>query len=119
MNKTELKNIMKELSKDEYRVFSLIGVGEENKTYKSALINYTGFAERKIREIVKSLRFKGIPVCSQVGNRGGYWIEWNKKNFGRFVYEMKNEIEGYKKSLDKMIEIYKSLKGKDSNELFI
>ena len=119
MNKSELKDLVNTFSKDEYRVFSLIGVGEENRTYKSALTSYTGFSVRKIKEIIKSLRYKGIPVCSQVQNGGGYWIEWNKKNFGRFVYEMKNEVEGYKKSLDKMIEIYKSLKGKDSNELFL
>ena len=119
MTQKELNKIIENLTYNEYRVYSILEEGEDCKRTKADIANYTNFDVRTIKTIVKNLRLKGLPICSQTGFGGGYWIEWNKKRFGQFVAEQKIEVEGYLKSLDNLIVIYKSLKGKDSNELFI
>jgi hypothetical protein len=119
MNKRELQKITKTFTDEEIIIYNVLKEGYENRVSKGFIEGVTGIKERKFKEILKSLRFKGIPICSQIQNGGGYWIEWNKKEFGKFVYSQKIELEGYKKSLTKLIEIYKSLRGKDSNELFV
>lgn len=119
MNKKELQKIIKNLNEEETIIYNILKEGYENRISKGFVAGMTGIKERKFKSIIKSLRFKGVPVCSQTTRGGGYWIEWDKKNFGKFVFEQKIEVEGYQKSLNKLIDIYKSLRGKDSNELFI
>lgn len=119
MNKKELQKIIKNLNNEEIIIYNILKEGYENRISKSYVRAMTGIKERQFKSIIKSLRFKNIPVCSQTTRGGGYWIEWDKKNFGKFVFEQKIQVEGYEKSLDNLIAIYKSLKGKDSNELFI
>ena len=119
MNKKELQKIINDFTDEELIIYNVLKEGYDNRVSKGFIEGITGIKERQFKSIVKSLRQHGIPVCSQVQNGGGYWIEWNKKEFGKFVYQMKIELEGYSKSIDKLIDIYKSLRGKDSNELFI
>lgn len=119
MNKRELQKTIKTFTDEEIIIYNLLKEGYENRITKTEIENMSGIKERKFKEIVKLLRYKGIPICSQIINGGGYWIEWDKHTFGKFVYSQKIELEGYEKSLKKLIDIYKSLKGKDSNELFI
>ena len=116
--KKELFNLEK-LTYDEFCVYNVIGKSKDNLSTKSYISNLTGYKEREIKSIIHSLREKGIPVCSQVTNGGGYWIETDKAEFGRFVAQQKIQVEGYIKALETMIDIYKSLEGDDSNELFI
>lgn len=119
MTQKELNKILSNLTEEEAHVYNHLGNSYENRSSKRFVCSMTGYSTRKFRDLVRSLRFKGLPVCSQVSNGGGYWLEWNKKEFGKFVFQQKTEVEGYQKSLNKLIEIYKSLKGKDPNELFI
>lgn len=119
MTKKQFEKIIKSLTDDEIIIYNLLKEGYDNRISKNFIEGMSGIKERQFKKILKSLRYKGIPICSQTTNGGGYWIEWNKKRFGRFVYEQQTELEGYKKSLQNLIDIYKSLKGKDSNELFI
>lgn len=119
MTKKQLEKITKTFNDEEIIIYNLLKEGYENRISKGFIEGMTGIKERQFKVILKSLRYKGIPICSQATNGGGYWIEWDKKRFGQFVYEQKIELEGYQKSLQNLIDIYKSLKGKDSNELFI
>lgn len=119
MLKKEKQTLISKLDYAEYRVCSLLSEERDNAKSKSYLTGLTGYSEREIKEIIRKIRLKGIPVCSQVSNGGGYWLEWNKKEFGRFVAQQKIEVEGYQKTLLNLIDIYKSLKGDDDNDLFV
>ena len=119
MLKKDKQALISKLEYEEYTVFKLLAEDRTNVRSKSYLTGMTGYSERELKTIIRKIRLKGIPVCSQVSNGGGYWIEWDKKEFGRFVAQQKIEVEGYQKSLNNLIDIYKSLKGDDDNELFI
>ena len=113
----ELFNV-NEFSYEEFTLFKVISRDREVPSSKNYINSLTGFRERKIKELVKQLRSKGVPVCSQVTNGGGYWIEFDKKEFGRFVAQQKIELHGYIKSYQTMRHIYDRLDGEDENGLF-
>lgn len=119
MLKKEKLALISKLEYNEYTVCKLLAEDRADARSKSYLMSMTGYSERELKEVIRKIRLKGIPVCSQVSNGGGYWLEWDKKEFGRFVAQQKIEVEGYQKSLQNLIDIYKSLKGDDDNELFV
>lgn len=119
ISKKDKQSLITKLEYEEYTVFKLLVESSTDARSKAYLTSLTGYSERELKNIIKKIRLKGLPVCSRVSNGGGYWIEWNKKEFGRFVAQQKIEVEGYQKSLNNLIDIYKSLEGDDDNELFI
>lgn len=119
MLKKDKQALISKLDYEEYRICSLLSEDRSNLKTKADLTGLTGYSERQIKTIIRKIRSNGIPVCSQVSNGGGYWLEWDKKEFGRFVAQQKIEVEGYQKALQNLIDIYKSLKGDDDNELFV
>lgn len=119
MLKKDKQALISKLKYEEYTIFKLLAEDQADARSKSYLRSMTGYSERELKDIIRKIRLKGIPVCSRVLNGGGYWVEWNKKEFGRFVAQQKTEVEGYQKSLNNFIDIYKSLKGDDDNELFV
>lgn len=119
MLKKDKQTLISKLEYEEYTVCKLLAEDRADARSKKYLMNMTGYSERELKEVIRKIRLKGIPVCSQVSNGGGYWLEWDKKEFGRFVAQQKIEVEGYQKSLQNLIDIYKSLKGDDDNELFV
>lgn len=110
---------VKKFSELEYILYCVLSKDKDNPTSKSTIYSLTGIKEREAKQLIKSLRKKGVPICSRVSYGGGYWIENNKQEFGRFVMQQQVELDGYKETLQVLKNIYKSLPGEDPNELFI
>ena len=110
---------VKSFNELEYILYCTISKDRTNPTSKSTIYSLTGIKERLAKQLIRSLRNKGVPVCSKICNGGGYWIEDNKEEFGKFVLQQKTELEGYKKTINILCKIYHSIPGEDPNELFI
>ena len=115
-----MKNLynVEDFTYDEFILFNALSKDKTLPSSKTTLNSLTGFGTRKIKELVKQLRRKNVPVCAQITNGGGYWIEEDKKEFGRFVAQQKTQLDGYKKSYQDMRNIYNSLDGEDENGWF-
>lgn len=78
-----LQNIFKELTDYEKIVLSVLPVGKENAQYKKYFIDLLGIKEREFRDIIHSLRIKGIPICSNTTK--GYWVCKNSDELEEFI----------------------------------
>ena len=110
---------IKKFTELEYILYCALSKDKNNPVSKNTIYNLTGIKEREVKQLIKQLRKKGVPISSQISHGGGYWIEEDKKEFGRFVRQQQIELDGYKKTLEILKNIYKSLPGEDPNELFI
>lgn len=74
------------LTESHQRVNSIIPYGKDNSISREKLIELTGFADRKIRNIIEDLRKNGEVICSS-SNQKGYWHPTKRKEVVEFMTE--------------------------------
>lgn len=74
---------MKQLSKDEQKILTLIPIGSSNPRSVYDVSRLTGFSRRKIRSIVNDLVVKHhIPIGAKYSKPNGYYIITNEAERG-------------------------------------
>ena len=69
------------------RIANLIPYGKDNAISRENLVTLTGFADRKIREIINDLRSNNIFICSTSGQKG-YWKPTKRKELEDLAEEL-------------------------------
>lgn len=96
-----------EFTPTELKIYNLLQVGRENAIHRDQLVKETGYSDRYVRIILRSLREKGIRIASYSTGKG-YWLSGSRDDDQHYANEMrkrgqecKNIVKGLNISLGK------------------
>lgn len=113
-----------EFTPTELKVYNLLQVGKDNAISRDQLVKSTGYGDRYIRKILRSLRAKGIRIVSY-STGSGYWLSGSREDDQHYANEMRKRgqeckeiVKGINISLGKTkhVENQESLFRGDENE---
>lgn len=76
------------LTPAEQKVYNILQVGKENAINRGELVDKTGYSDRYVRNVIRSLRCKGIRIISYSAGKG-YWISGSREDDQHYASEMR------------------------------
>lgn len=84
----------RDMTDQERKIFDVLKNGKEYAYSSSDITSITGIEKRNIVYLVKSMRNKGVPVCSSMDNRaGGYYLPSNQEELQESIRERSAYVE--------------------------
>lgn len=117
MGRKRKKNLEK-IKREARLILSLIPWGKENAISREKLVKYTGMNDREIRDCIKFLRDKEIPILSSSAHNG-YWLSSSTEEIEAFVMESEHRVRAQNDNIYHMRRICKKLRAGRMTELKI